>query len=217
PASAAVRARGYLILVLPDGREGERLAIPDDGMRVGRELGGIFAADPYLSPVHAQLAFQGDRVMVEDLASVNGVFVCLPRQVPTALSDGDIFRIGQELVRFEAFSANASTDENDVERMGSPNPGYAGRICLLYGPNEVGNAFCVPAEGLHLGRERGDLLFPEDGYVSGLHCRIQPKDDGAELTDLGSSNGTFLRIQAPTAVAPGGLLLIGQQLFRVEY
>ena len=36
--------------------------------------------------------------------------------------------------------------------------------------------------GIHLGRERGDVLFPEDGYVSGLHCRLAPQD-GQALPD----------------------------------
>jgi hypothetical protein len=35
------------------------------------------------------------------------------------------------------------------------------------------------------------------------------------LTDLGSSNGTFVRIYEETEVKSGDVLLMGQQLFRV--
>jgi hypothetical protein len=37
------------------------------------------------------------------------------------------------------------------------------------------------------------------------------------LTDLGSSNGTFLRVREARLVPTGSLLLMGQQLFRVAY
>ena len=37
------------------------------------------------------------------------------------------------------------------------------------------------------------------------------------ITDVGSSNGSFTRIAAQTAVPPGSMLLLGQQLFRVEF
>ena len=40
---------------------------------------------------------------------------------------------------------------------------------------------------MHLGRERGDVIFPEDGYVSGLHCRIHHDGTAVVLTDVGSS------------------------------
>jgi hypothetical protein len=35
------------------------------------------------------------------------------------------------------------------------------------------------------------------------------------LTDVGSSNGTFLRVRGETTVQNGDLLLLGQQLFRL--
>ncbi len=68
---------------------------------------------------------------------------------------------------------------------------------------------------MHLGRERGDILFPEDGYVSGLHCRLSWDGQKLFLTDLGSSNGTFQRI-AEADLRSGDVLLMGQQLFRVS-
>jgi pSer/pThr/pTyr-binding forkhead associated (FHA) protein len=36
------------------------------------------------------------------------------------------------------------------------------------------------------------------------------------LTDLGSSNGTFLRVNGPTEIAAGDQVLLGMQLVRVE-
>ena len=80
-----------------------------------------------------------------------------------------------------------------------------------------GPAFPLFDETVVLGRERGDILFPEDGYVSGTHAQITLREGRVYLTDLGSSNGTFLRVRDARLVAPGSLLLMGQQLFRVAH
>ena len=68
-----------------------------------------------------------------------------------------------------------------------------------------------------VGRERGDILFPEDGYVSGTHAQITLREGQIFLSDLGSSNGTFARIRGARVIQAGSLLLLGQQLFRVQY
>ena len=99
--------------------------------------------------------------------------------------------------------------------MGSPAKGYIARIALVIGRDTTGNAYPIPEAGLHLGRERGDVLFPEDGYVSGLHCRISYQGGKLYITDLGSSNGSFVRLFKETSIGSGDVLLMGQQLFRV--
>ena len=58
---------------------------------------------------------------------------------------------------------------------------------------------------------------PEDGYVSGTHARISYREGRFYLGDLGSSNGTFLRLRAERAVRPGTFLLMGQQLFKLMF
>ena len=80
----------------------------------------------------------------------------------------------------------------------------------------VGNAFPVPVMGIYLGRERGDILFPDDGYVSGLHCQLTVTGNRVNLTDVGSSNGTYVRLRAPRSLRNGDFLLLGQQLFRLQ-
>jgi pSer/pThr/pTyr-binding forkhead associated (FHA) protein len=208
-------ARGSLVLINPDGSEGERVLLLDGETRVGRGHGALFEGDSYLSPLHATFFFKGRTLHVRDEGSLNGVFVKLEKNVPVTLMDGSVFRIGQEILRYEALPAPQRID--GVEVMGSPNPGYAGRLCLVVGRNpEAGNAFPVPAHGMYLGRERGEVLFPEDGYVSGLHCRVHAEGGKVLLTDVGSSNGTFLRVRGDYALKSGDLLLMGQQLFRAQ-
>jgi pSer/pThr/pTyr-binding forkhead associated (FHA) protein len=215
PPLDAVGKPAILTALRADGSEAGTFTLTGSLITVGRETGGIFAADSYLSPVHATFKQGGGKLSVKDEASLNGVYRKLTRDVPLELKTTDVFRIGQEIIKYEALEFPAASPDG-VERLGAPAKGYVGRIALVVGRETTGNAFPVPETGIHLGRERGDVLFPEDGYVSGLHCRIHQESNKLFLTDLGSSNGTFLRIREETEVKNGDVLLMGQQLFRIS-
>jgi pSer/pThr/pTyr-binding forkhead associated (FHA) protein len=212
--AGAVMSRVSLTALRADGSDAGTYQLPEGTLVVGRDLGGIFGGDSYLSPKHATFKVAGGRVTVRDERSLNGVYIKLQRDAPTELRPGDVFRIGQEIIRFEKLQPPPPSPDG-VERLGSPSDGIIGRLALVTGRETTGNAFTIPAHGIHMGRERGDILFPEDGYVSGLHCRVAPDAGRIFLTDLGSSNGTYLRFGDEREVKTGDVLLMGQQLFRV--
>jgi pSer/pThr/pTyr-binding forkhead associated (FHA) protein len=198
-----------------DGSEAGTYNMPPGNITLGRDSGSIFAGDSYLSPKHASFRQPGvGKLHVKDEASLNGVYRKLARDMPVTIRPGDVFRIGQEIIKFESLAPLPAAPDG-VERLGAPSKGYIGRIALVIGRETTGNAFPIPEGGIHLGRERGDVLFPEDGYVSGLHCHLSWDGSKLSLTDLGSSNGTFVRIYEETEVKSGDVLLMGQQLFRV--
>jgi pSer/pThr/pTyr-binding forkhead associated (FHA) protein len=214
PEAPAQRAR--LVLIQPDGSEGEAFPLIAGQTLIGRATGGIFASDAYLSPEHAEFRFEGDQLVVKDMESLNGVYIRIDPEVPIELFDGSVFRVGQEILRFEAPMAPDPAPDG-TQHAGSPHRGFVGRVSLLIGRDATGNSFPIPPHGIHLGRERGDILFPEDGYVSGLHCRIHSEVGHVFLTDVGSSNGTFVRVSNESFVPQGTFVLMGQQLFRAEY
>jgi pSer/pThr/pTyr-binding forkhead associated (FHA) protein len=220
PAIAAAPAAGpghvTLTALRADGTEAGTFPLPGPVITVGRDVGGIFAGDSYLSPRHATFSVRGAKVFIKDELSLNGVYVKLAPESPIELLSGDVFRIGQEIIRFELLAPQPPGPDG-VERLGSPSKGYIGRISLLTGRDTTGNAYPVPEHGIHIGRERGDILFPEDGYVSGLHCRLSWENSRAFLTDLGSSNGTFSRLYKERELQNNDVLLMGQQLFRVGF
>jgi pSer/pThr/pTyr-binding forkhead associated (FHA) protein len=215
-ASGGAPAQVILTALRADGSEAGTFQLPSANTTVGRDMGGIFAGDSYLSPRHATFAMRGGRLFVKDEVSLNGVYLKLTPEVPIELNSGDVFRIGQEIIRFEILTLQPAAADG-VERLGSPSKGYIGRVSLLTGRDTTGNAFPVPETGLAIGRERGDVLFPEDGYVSGLHCRIAWENGRVLLADLGSSNGTFIRLFAEAEVRNQDTLLMGQQLFRIGF
>lgn len=224
PVQAAARSAAprqklpSLILIQADGTDGETFTIEKESVTVGRNTSPLFASDSFLSPKHATFKWYQDTLSVTDEGSLNGVYLRIPPNVPIELIEGAMFRIGQEIVRAEFIPA-VSGNTDGVEIMGSPARGIIARIATLVGQDTIGDAFPVPTAGLHLGRERGDVLFPDDGYVSGLHCRIHQERGKLMLTDVGSSNGTYLRLPSHRAVtlSSGDLLLVGQQLFRVQF
>ncbi len=205
-----------LILIQPDGSEGDMFPLSASPTLIGRSIEGIFANDAYLSPEHAELRFEDDQLVVKDMGSLNGVYIRIEPDVPIELFDGSIFRVGQEILRFDGPTAPEPAADG-TQHMGSPHRGYLGRISLLVGRETTGNSYPIPPQGVHLGRERGDVVFSEDGYVSGLHCRVHSEVGHVFLTDIGSSNGTFVRVSNESFVPQGTFVLMGQQLFRAEY
>jgi hypothetical protein len=215
PVGAPVqRARLSMTLIRPDGTEGGTHELRPGENKLGRSFGPVFENDGYLSPVHAQLDIRGTNAVVRDLESLNGVFVKMTQE--EELTSGQIIRIGQELLRFELIAAPEPTPDG-TELMGSPNPGYWGKLTVIIGREITGAAFPLLGESSTLGRERGDINFPDDGYVSGLHARVSLRDGRVYLADLGSSNGTFIKVNGERAVTHESFVLLGQQLFRLNF
>lgn len=207
---------GFILVALDaEGNEVGRVELPRGETFLGRATGGVFANDAFLSPRHIRVEARDGRLVVEDAGSLNGVFRKLVAEQRAALQPGQKFRIGQELLLLETIEAG-STDQDGVVRLGTAADGVVGRVSLVIGRNSRSPSMPIPAHGLHLGRERGDITFSEDGYVSGLHCRVSAEEGTIYVTDLGSSNGTFVQLLGANEVKAGDLLLMGQQLFRVS-
>ncbi len=73
-------------------------------------------------------------------------------------------------------------------------------------------------EAIVIGREDCDVVI-DDPRISRRHLAIRPHDDGVEIEDLGSSNGTFVddrKIDAAVRVASGATVRLGATELRVE-
>lgn len=214
PMAAPQRARLSMTLIRPDGSEGGTHDLRPGENKLGRSFGPVFENDGYLSPVHAMLDIRGQQAVVRDLDSLNGVFVKMTQE--EELQSGQIIRIGQELLRFEIIPTPEPTADG-TELMGSPNPGFWGKLTVIIGRDVTGAAFPLLGDSVTLGRERGEINFPDDGYVSGLHARISLRDGRVFLADLGSSNGTFIKVNGERGVGHDSYVLLGQQLFRLNF
>ena len=168
--------------------------------------------DPFIAPLHAVFRFDGDKLVVQDAGTANGVFLWLQER---KLNPGDELRVGRQRLRIEWLP-----DEPELLTeqpfWGSPNPGYSARAVQLLEGGGEGDVFPLKVGENLVGRGTGEVSFPQDGYVSSRHAAITIGDGLISVKDLGSANGTFVRIAGPVVVASGDLLLVGEQILRID-
>ena len=107
-------------------------------------------------------------------------------------------------------------EEGAVRAWGAPDAGCRLRLAQLLEGGGLGEIFPLRPGENSLGREAGDLVFPGDRYVSARHAKLDVSEQEVTLTDLGSSNGTFVKVAGSTPLKPGDNILVGAQLFRVD-
>ena len=66
------------------------------------------------------------------------------------------------------------------------------------------------------GRTEGDVRFADDATVSPRHAAITVAGDRVTVEDLGSVNGTYVRLEGAQPLAAGEPFRLGRQLLRVE-
>ena len=215
PATAAASWRGMrLVPVRHDGLPGSALALGPEGAVCGRTHGQVrFADDLTVSPEHARFTIRGEAVFVEDHGSTNGTFLRV--RAPRPLTSGDEVRLGRQLLRLDVMPRPVDAGAG-ARPWGSADPGYRARLTQFLEGGGSGEVFPLRRGENAIGREIGQVCFPSDRYVSARHARIDVSDDGMVLIDVGSSNGTFVRILGPTQVIPGDQILIGMRLLRVD-
>ncbi len=220
PVAPALRVPPGWALVHVKG--GERLARHDldrGVMTLGRSTADIlFPDDPYLSARHARLTWRGGRWWVEDADSHNGVYVRIDG--PTVLSDGDFVSCGGLLLRFrevpDLAQGMAIRTEGGVKPQGSGRERARAHLVRVLQDGSDGPAYPLTPSKTVLGRRFGQFVFAEDSLLSRQHVQFYERDGDMTVEDLGSSNGTLLRIRAPAPLEPGLVIRIGEVSLEVE-
>lgn len=218
PKSALVPTHGTLVAVNRDGSDGRTIEISAESFDIGRTEGSLhFADDPYLAPRHARLLAQNGKIVLRPLDNINGVFV---RVQSCDLSPGDSFLVGKELLRYEPLAPEErdppSLVEHGVRIFGSAPREAWGRLRQLTIAGTARDVWHLTRPELVLGREEGDVTFPDDEFMSRRHAAVKRVGTKARLEDLGSSNGTFVRVRGDRELKAGDLLRVGDQLLRYE-
>jgi len=204
-----------LSIIRHDGLPGAVFPLEREETTCGRTEGEIrLADDPAVSPRHARFLRRDGTLEVEDLGSVNGTFLRL--RAAHALGVGEEVRLGRQLLRLEPLPRPAPAAGQAARPWGSPDAGAHHRLTQLLDGGGAGEAFPLAPGDNQLGREAGQVVFPGDRYVSARHARLSVGEGGVTLTDLGSSNGTFVKVLGRTPLQAGDQLLIGSQLLRVD-
>ncbi|HKC41306.1 MAG TPA: FHA domain-containing protein, partial [Gemmatimonadales bacterium] len=154
-----------LILVSEMATEVARFERKHATTTIGRSEGDIrFAEDPFLSPQHAKISWEDGRLEVRDLGSRNGTWVFL--EAPYRLSDGDLILIGAQVLRFRrlGYPGPYANEADSTKRLGSmvPSADIASLTQLRPDRSSRDIIQLSPGRDIHIGRERGDWIFPYD-------------------------------------------------------
>jgi hypothetical protein len=93
-------------------------------------------------------------------------------------------------------------------------PGKA-KLILIRGEGVEGLSYQLNADQHIVGRN-GQLVFPDDPFVSPRHANLFYRGGRLVVRDEGSYNGVFWRVRGSVDVFPGDFFLAGEQLFRIE-
>jgi pSer/pThr/pTyr-binding forkhead associated (FHA) protein len=223
-AAPVAKPNGKLVVVHKDGGLGASFALLDQ-LDIGRVEGEcLFADDRYMAPRHARVTRKDGTLFVRDLGTANGVYFRLRKdEKPTVLEDQDLILLGQQVLRFEivkdAEGGFGAAFERDTLVFGTP---AAPRYARLFQRTTEGvscDVFHIRKPETVFGRESGDVVFPDDPFMSRRHASITvvgPSRSTFQLADLGSSNGTFIRIHGEVSLQHGDEIRVGQQLLRVD-
>jgi len=213
-----VPSRAKLVVVKANSADGLAYELGGTEHVVGRSEGAIlFPEDPLVSPHHANFFYRDGKLLVRDEGSVNGVFVRI--HAPARLESGAVFLIGEQLLQVEALPPDfgPQPDAEGTYYYASPKRASKMRIIQRLRGGEIGLVVRARGDSISLGREGNDLNFPDDPFISGRHAQVSIGSDGVFLvTDLGSKNGTFVRITEESQLEHGDYVFLGQQLLRVE-
>ena len=186
---------------------------------IGRQDGDVqFPDDPFMSPLHAKLSWEQDRLVVRDLGSRNGTWVFL--EEPHRLADGDLLLIGAQVIRFRrlGYPGPHAPDADATRRMGSLTP--SADIASLTQLRSDGSARDVaqlsPGRDIRVGRERGEWVFPYDPSMSAQHALVRSEDADFVVVDAGSRNGIALAARGDIPLQHNSRILVGDKLLRIE-
>jgi len=87
-------------------------------------------------------------------------------------------------------------------------------VLTVVAGNGRGQRYRVPVSGCWIGRNRGNILFPEDSFVSAHHATLMVAEGMLRVRDEGSASGVFVAIAGQESISHGAMFNIGRRLFR---
>ncbi|ARU40431.1 hypothetical protein CCB80_04455 [Armatimonadetes bacterium Uphvl-Ar1] len=206
------------VLVDGDGREYKLRA---GAVMVGRQ-GDVLVEDSRMSRQHAKVSWEGSSVFVEDLGSTNGTTVNGERTTGRVLvENGATISFGGVEMKLgmpgEANKTLAAMS-GKTAAMTAPPVGTGAMAHLVVDGNKVPLVM-----GRHsFGRKPENGIQISDPYVSGRHGEFEVTDEGVSITDMGSTNGTFvnearLATGQKTLIHPGDEVRLGQYKLEIVF
>lgn len=169
-------ATGGRLVSLVDGRE---YVVPDSGLVLGRDpTCDVVVPTGEVSRKHAVITVGADGYAITDM-SANGLSVNGDRVASSSrLVRGDVIKVGGEEFRFHA---DAAPERPVLATLDVKSTGVL-----------QGRSFEIRSPLTHLGRGTHNDVVLADESVSDSHAKLQSRDDGWYVVDMGSTNGTYV-------------------------
>lgn len=217
---ALAPGRAKLVLERGAGFEGATFRLNAEAVEAGRAQGAVvFPDDPCLAAHHATFFYRGGALHVRDEGATGGIFLRL-RGLSVPLKAGDMFVVGDRLLRFAGPLPPAPPAPPDgTVRLGAPRPAGAAAVIEEWLEGAVaGPVFVRAGPSITIGRTGCAVNLGDDTFLSQAHAELLLEPDGTvRLRDLGSSNGTFVKIppHAERELRDGDCVRMGREVLRV--
>ncbi|MEW6268455.1 MAG: FAD-dependent oxidoreductase, partial [Thermodesulfobacteriota bacterium] len=199
PADARPTEMGAQVVSLnPDGSVEETFPTSKDAVSIGRQGADVsFPSDVYMADQHAQIVKQGDGYVLQDTGAGSGVWLRAQGVDGRPVGEGDAIWVGSQIL---------VVGKKD------------GRWAIAHhNPDGVYQAtYPIGDRGVFVGRRSEVTLDPADLSLSRRHAQIRPDGAGLAVFDLGSTNGTYVKLAAPTRIKNGDEFRVASKRLRFE-
>lgn len=182
-AQGDVLAGPGLELQITDGPlEGTTATVGQEGARVGRHTSNtLVVPEAGISRYHFEICWIDGAFAVRDLGSTTGTFFYLRPHTHFRMFIGLMVKLGETEFQVLTISGLSTTDPE--------------LVALFYEGPLAGHKVRIPASGITIGRRHDNhLVLVQDGTVSAHHATIFAEGGEFFVSDVGSCNGTCVRL-----------------------
>jgi len=178
--------------------------------------GTLSLSQNFHSPSLCARVFVEDHALFVEERSTVGAGIFLRLAGAYVLEHQDIFLAGRQVFRYDEMPDQSSSATAIIDpRPADPSAADTAALVAIDSRGNPAGRYPLNAPEVKIGRTYGAYVFPDDNLMSRAHLRISQRGEDFVLEDLGSRNGTFVKVRGKTPLSAGSVLLIAGQSLRV--
>ncbi|MEI7555882.1 FHA domain-containing protein [Candidatus Chlorohelix sp.] len=212
-------------------RTGERLSLPYPEQGISTILMGrsrecpIWIDSADVSRRHAEIiAGQHGQLLIHDLGSINGTLVngqIAQLTAPLPLHPGDHIKLGLTEILFEGVTGVPTPRSKSTPTVTTRPTTPLSEDLFIYIFLRDGQLYLFSGEEATIGRGQANDIVIDNNSMSRQHARLVRTPTGVYISDLGSTNKTFVngvQADAPILIHDGDVLRFGDVVadFKIE-
>ncbi|MCL2326257.1 MAG: FHA domain-containing protein [Proteobacteria bacterium] len=207
-------------LIIEDrhGRLAAEISFDQGSYTIGRVDGNdVVLPSNSVSRTHARIFVSNNKCYIDDLGSANGVTVDgVALKTRTEIGNGSKIRIGEYTLYLEYKDNSANSHGQDVLKTQIVSGGQGGFKIVRVSDKFAGEEFMLSELINSIGRTEDNYILLSDPSISRNHAKIINQGMTFKLSDLDSSNGTFVngkRIRGEVLLQSGDEVRFGNVRF----